>query len=628
MLIIGFTVVARPDGVEFRPYAEDRARARRLICAVQDESQTVLLMGRLHYREDVLQRLRHRTDQQTWERCLESDAALASAIYRLEGVDGLTRLEGDFVAVCHDRQARRLIALRDPMGKYPLFWTQHPDGIAIGTSIRPLCDVMPSIEIDPEFTADYLAFPYEFCAELPLERTAYRGVHRLLAGWTWDVDLSHGQVACRQHWRWRDKIVPVDVKSVNEAGAMVRERLEGAVRVRLSRHAQTASHFSGGFDSTSIALLASRLGGSPVHTLSLVYESEAMLSQETEYVRAGLDCDPTLVPHFLPADGLLDYDRFDQVPLLDEPSVIGSRWNTFALMTRMAAEAGADTIMGGDGADHQFSHAPHSFVAELLGRGQIRQAWRLANRYSYSSSQSALRIVGVAARQLVPPRLRDGLRPLLDGGRVPFEQLTDRTVPPWLTADFVRRYNLRERTLSRLYPLSPSGFLTAEALEYNAGDWLDWYAGMPYGITMSRPYLDPRLLTLGVALPQLLHVSFGRMKPVLAAALSDVLPEKIVARGRKIHFGIFITGIARHQAALESAIKKAPIPDGILDRQVMLDALSKTALGIYEQVLGVGRLRVTLSYLLWLSSRDAWSQLPVPRLPMEEVCHDESATPS
>ncbi len=396
---------------------------------------------------------------------------------------------------------------------------------------------------------------------------------------------------------------------------------------RLSRHAHTASHFSGGFDSTGVALLASRFGTTPLHALSLVYESEPMLAQETEYVRAGLESDATIVPHMLPADGLLDYDGHDRLPILDEPSAIGARWNTFDVLAQIAADSGADTVMSGDGADHQFSHAPQSFVADLLAAGKVRDAWRLANRYSYTSSQSALRIMGVAAKQLVPPRLRDGIGPLMRGGRAPFETLTDRTVPPWLTDDFVRRYDLRHRILSRMYPLSRSGFLTAEALEYNSGDWLDWYAGMSHGVSMSRPYLDPRLLTLGLALPKSFHAQPGRLKPVLAAALHDVLPEKIVNRGRKVHFGIFMNGMARHQAALMTVIKKAPMPDGILDRQVMLDALAKTALGIYDQVLGVGRLRVTLSYMMWLSSRDAWKKMPVPTLALQEVCLDESSTP-
>ena len=126
---------------------------------------------------------------------------------------------------------------------------------------------------------------------------------------------------------------------------------------------------------------------------------------------------------------------------------------------------------------------------------------------------------------------------------------------------------------------------------------------LPYGVTMSRPFFDPRLLALGLALPRRLHGQPGRMKPVLAAALHDVLPAKIVMRSRKTHFGIFMNGMARHKDALEAIIQEAPIPEGILHRPALLDALAKTALGIYDQLLGVGRLYMAVGYLMWLSRR-------------------------
>lgn len=626
MLSTGFTIVARPDSVEFRPYTQQRDHALRLLSAVQDDLQTVLVMGRLHYREDRLQRVRSRVDEWTWDQCRTNDAALARACYRIDGVDGLCRLEGDFVLACCDWTSRRLLILRDPMGNYPLFWVQQGDTIGVSTSIRPLTDLMRDVELDTEYAADFLAFPYEFCAELPVQHTVCRGVRRLLAGWLWDGNLSTRHVTCRPYWQWRDKIVPVAVNSVEEAGALVRERLEGAVRERLSRQAHTASHFSGGFDSTGVALLASRLSARPVHALSLVYRSEARLAGEDEFIRAALDSAATIVPHSIPADDLLDYDAYERQPFLDEPSVLGVRWNTFSVLARTAAEAGADIVMSGDGADHLFAHAPHSFVTELLGEGRIREAWQMANRCSYAYSQSAPRIMSEALKPFVPRRVRDGVGPFVRRGRTSFEALTERTIPPWFTEDFIRRHDLRRRILAWQYPLSRSGFITADALAFNAGDWLNWYAGMPHGVTMSRPYFDPRLLALGLALPRRLHAQPGRMKPVLAAALHDVLPGKIVTRSRKVHFGIFMNGMTRKQRVLEAIIQDAPIAEGILHRQVLGDALAKTALGIYDQM-GVGRLRIALSYLMWLSRREAWRRLPVPEIALEEVCDDRAFTP-
>ncbi|HUN96645.1 MAG TPA: asparagine synthase-related protein [Bradyrhizobium sp.] len=621
MLSIGFTIVAHRGSVEFHPYSRRREHAERFLSAVQDESQTLILMGRLHYREDQLLRLRSRMSDRIWTQCQASDAALAQACYRIDGIPGLCRLEGEFVLACYDRENQRLVSLRDPMGHYPLFWVQRGETIALSTSIRPLADHVPELDLDPEYAADYLSFPYENCAALPLAHTAYRGVRRLPPGSLWTANLSTRHVDCRSFWKWGDKVVPVAAGSLQEAGALVRERLEASVRERLSRNARTASHFSGGFDSTGVALLASRLTSEPVHAVSLVYETPPRLAGETEYIQAALDSSPTIVWHPIPAEDLLDYDDQERLSVLDEPSVTGARWHSFAVLARAAAEAGADTLMGGDGADHLFAHAPRSYVCELLSIGKVRQAWRLANHYSYTYGLSARQIMTEAMQQFVPRRLRDGLGPFLRGGRTRFDTVTERTIPPWFTEDFIRRHRLRERILAYQLPLSRSGFLTADALAFSAGDWVAWYAGMPEGVTMSRPYFDPRLLTLGLGLPKWLHAEPGPMKPVLAAALDDILPEKILKRSRKVHFGIFTSGMVRQREALETVIREAPIPDGILDRSVLLDALAKTTLGVYRRQFGVERLRIALSYLMWLSQRAAWKQLPVPGIALLDLCH-------
>jgi hypothetical protein len=61
----------------------------------------------------------------------------------------------------------------------------------------------------------------------------------------------------------------------------------------------------------------------------------------------------------------------------------------------------------------------------------------------------------------------------------------------------------------------------------------------------------------------------------------------------------------------------------MVHREALLDALGKGALGIYPDQWGVGRLRIALSYLTWLTTRAAWRKLPVPTIPLQEVPHDE-----
>jgi asparagine synthase (glutamine-hydrolysing) len=615
MLAAGFTIAADSRALDIRLYGPRRL-ARQLLSFDAAATRTVLLIGQLLYRDDT----RHRLGIAA----ADSDAALAGACYDAAGVHGLCHLEGDFVVAVCDRRQGKITVVRDPMGHYPFFFARHSGGLALGTSIRPLGDLLPVLEPDPDYAADYLAFPYDTCPEMPLGHTAYRGVERLRPGWLLECDVATTSVASRPWWRWSERAQEQTVKSVAEAGALVREKLEGAIRERLSRNARTASLFSGGFDSTGVALLASRLSQTEVDAVSLVFERRERLVRETDFIRAALERDPRLVWHPIPADDLLDYDNMDAMPLLDEPCALAPRRNTFAVLARTAAEAGADVLLSGDGADGLFGIVPRYYVAELLRNGRWQEAWRWAKRYSYAYGLSAGRIMAEAAREFLPARMRDGISVVRRGKRAEFDTLTERMVPPWLTDRFARRHHLRQRILAMKIPLARGGFIAGEALTYSAGDWLTWYAAIPNGVIMSHPFFDPRVTTLAIGLPRALHAEPWPMKPVLAAALRDVLPEKIVLRSRKVHFGIFIDGMTRRRQELAALIRDAPIDDDILDKPALLEALDKATLGLHQNQWTVGRLRVALSYLSWLSTRQAWQQLEVPWFPLEEIARAPS----
>ena len=613
MLTTGFTVIARPTVVEFRSYAQRRELMARLLSFAQDEGLSVLVMGRLYYRDDQLRRLRHQVEERTLDECRRSDAALAHALCRTGGIESLYRLEGDFALVCHDRTANRLVALRDPLGAYPVFWVHQAGVIALSTSIRPLVD-LSSAELSIEYMADYLAFPTDVIAELPVRHTAYRDVQRLLPGWAWEARLSTRDIHCRPYWSWEVKPADFAGASVEEAGEIVRERLGAAVRERLSPQAQTASHFSGGLDSTGVALLASRMTaevGRPLHALSLVYRRDRMLALEQEYIQAALRGTAGITPHIIPADDLLDFDDHEQIPPLDEPWALEARFKLVRTLVQAAEHAGADTVMTGDGADHFFAPPVHAVLGDLLAKGRVGQAWKLATRYSYVSSQSAGSVLLEAVKLRVPLRLRDGIRALLKGGRTPFEALTERTIPPWFTRDFIRRHRLRQRILDRQLPVFRAGVMTPADMVCVTGDANLWHVGVPHGVVICRPYWDPRLVALGLSLPTRLHARSGQMKPVLAAALRDVLPEESLRLRSKVLFGELNSGLAKNRESLEEIIRLAPVPDGIIDRPALMEALAKAALGIYAEAISVGRLRLTLSYLTWSSRREAWMKQSV-----------------
>src|SRR5439155_26618440 len=116
---VGFKVFARHARAEFQVHDHGQPDRPPLVTQAATAGVRAVLMGRLYYRAELRAALGPAATEPR-NRAEESDAALALAVYRQHGLAGLERLEGDFALVVFDEGTRRLVAMRDPMGGYPI----------------------------------------------------------------------------------------------------------------------------------------------------------------------------------------------------------------------------------------------------------------------------------------------------------------------------------------------------------------------------------------------------------------------------------------------------------------------------------------------------------------------------
>ena len=121
MIAVGFTVVADGHQILFQPFANSDELATHHLSFSKDGDLTFLLMGRIYYRTDHLGWLSGRINAARHEACRTSDSALVAALYAEGGLERLELLEGDFILVGSDAAERRLVAIRSPLGAFPLF---------------------------------------------------------------------------------------------------------------------------------------------------------------------------------------------------------------------------------------------------------------------------------------------------------------------------------------------------------------------------------------------------------------------------------------------------------------------------------------------------------------------------
>ncbi|HEX2192707.1 MAG TPA: asparagine synthase-related protein [Acidimicrobiales bacterium] len=599
MIDVGFEAVVVDGTASFRAFASSEQLAERHLDSCDTGESAFLLIGRLHYRSEHLGRLRPRLRPGDYEACRTSDAALAACLYREGGVTGLTRLLGDYLVAGFDRSRRRLVVLRDPTGAYPCFWTSTGPSIRVATTLRVMDEGGRHLEVDDEYLADYFAFPDDSLAELPAERTAYRGVHRLLPGWCLEVDVAAGQV--RRHWAcdWAQRLAPCTVTSLDQAGDLVRAQLAASVAERLSKSGRNAAHFSGGFDSTAVALLANELllpGGEPLEALTLVYEHDQVQVGEGEYVAAALAGCRGIHHHRCPADELVDFAGHDRIPLVDEPSPMVADYARMDALLETAQRAGADTVLSGDGGDILFYRSPASMVAELLRRGRPGRALDLARASAVRRSESTAGILRRGAAlglRITPPRTS-----VLQASK-------------WLTRDFAEGMNLTQRTRRWESQRDEGRSFSLGQVPLLAGDWYHWNLAVPRGLVQPRPFFDVRLMGVAAQLPADLGLVPAPIKPVLAGAMAGTLPEAILTRPTKAHFNSALSGYARHHEWLLEIVRDAP-PDGIVDRRALVEAVGRVALGAFPSARAANRLAMAFGYLLWVVNRQRWRSRPVP----------------
>jgi asparagine synthase (glutamine-hydrolysing) len=548
-----------------------------------------------------------------------SEAETALGAFRDRGLAGLQALRGEFSLVLFDGPGGRLLALRDPVGSWPLYWRGGPEGVTVGTRLRPLAPEGGSA-LDLDFVADYLVHPFGF-DELAVEATPFRGVRRLLPG---TLTSLSGTGACRTEARWDWEAEMPDLRGITpaEAGRELARRLDEAVG-RRTAEGGLAAHLSGGLDSSSVLYLASRhlQGRTPpacLPALSVVFRHPS-LAGERGPMKAVLDCCPAAAPCEVDGEGTPDYDWFGgELPLHDEPCPGLYGVARARRMFEAARQAGACQVLTGGVAD-EFLLGRRLYLADLFASGRWRSLWREARRCAAAENRSLGEILW--QRALVPASpawLREGPGTFLRRGYGRWPHFGLFAIPPWVRPSFARAHGLAGRFRDVVRAINRTPRWRSEnlyKLRRNSGDWGSWYVGAVRGVWNSYPFLDPDVVTFCLALPPAVNDVPGTLKPVLGEAMRGRLPAPVLERRFKANTAAtYCAGLARHLPGVIDLVRRSRLADGdIFDPEILLRAVREHAQGVGS--VSFMRLTGALALVAWYEQVDSprWRDLPAPQ---------------
>lgn len=511
----------------------------------------------------------------------ESDTEVILAAWQVWGEEMLPKFNGMWALAIFDTQSRDLFLARDRFGIKPLFYALSPQLFAFASEQRALSR---SGLIAPVFDTDVarrvLVDPFGVEGS---EYTMFKQINRLQSGHC--MRLREGKLTVRRWWRTID-CLPIVPASDAERVERFRELFHDAVALRMRSDVPIGTCLSGGFDSSAVvcsmaahekAGLGSRDCAAWRHAFVATFPGA--LNDErpmAEEAAAWAQVNPTFLA-IGDTDALTDIDRI----LDDNDDVYISLPTAPWLIYRELRRHDVTVSLDGHGADELMG----AYLQDgQIGRFRIRNLIADLTSSSKVARRSADLLRAVFIQQQGHYFMRGGA--LAIPAELPLVAEDDVLPKDWGGLN------------RRLYRMFHSTVLPTILRNFDR-------LSMAHGIEVRMPFMDWRLVTYTMALPENSKVRDGYSKFVARQALVKAMPESIRTARRKVGFNSpmpeWLNGpLASWTAELLS--RKVPAFTELVDEvrlQVAVDRLTKSKEWDWKTV---GRIWPYLN-LKWMMAR-------------------------
>jgi len=518
-------------------------------------------------------------------------------------VDSFKGVGGSRVVVA--ARGDEVLVSGDLAGQRPVF---HPsvscDGLVAASHARLLAvHAGPRAGLDAEWLAAHLLLPG--AADVWWTRTPWRGVNALRPGWTLHA-RGDGTLTQARH-----TMLSAPAESLESGALALRESLRQAVGSRVGDARCPTADFSGGLDSSTLAVLASdHVDGLAALTVATGGVDDAQIAteaaQQVARVRHQVIAEPA---------ALLPYADLEHAPPTDEPwfgaaTSARERW----WMRQVAAE-GSDLHLSGDGGDGVLLATP-AYLADLSAARHGQALWRhavgwarLRHQAPHSLIRAAVGLRGTSHAQFC----RSAAERLDASTRSPqgWAELVSRfTISPagrWATREAraaVARL-LREHADTHAEAGVPGrmGIGDAAAMQalnaFARRQRLDGDVAAQWLVNHHAPYLDDGVVRACWSVPAWQRTSPIQVKPLLRRAMTGTVPAAVLDRTTKGDYTApAYRGLRAHAGALRELISTSRLAAaGLFHRAELMAELDR---GIRGHSIRLAALDAVIGTEVWL----------------------------
>ena len=443
-----------------------------------------------------------------------SDVETVLALYRKSGPSCMEAMRGMFAFALWDAAQEKLLLARDRFGEKPLYLHRDAAGrVWFASEMKALLAGIPghkSLPVCPEAVHLFMVYQY-----VPEPRTMLSDVTKLPSGHF--LELSPQMLAeraglpeSRAYWRYTEA-APL----AGDAPALVRERLEQAVRLTLRSDVPVGISLSGGIDSSIIAALSRRFHGGALHAFSVGYEGRPRNDERALAQRLAQELEMPFFDVELTTRGFASaFPRlvFDMDDPIGDIAAYG-----YHSVSALARQHGVPVLLSGLGADELFwgyewvrkavrktltkaANTPRGWIARRLSASPSRAIFYDTQEWMRDAASATERIMTPAAAGQIASSAWTRYFESDDWGHVPL-WLSDILNRTWLTSNCLAlsdRVSMAHSVEARL-PFLDAGLVDA-VTGMRRGGLEDWKSG---------------------------H------KQLLIAAVRDLLPAEVLGRRKR-----------------------------------------------------------------------------------------------
>lgn len=501
----------------------------------------------------------------------------------LDGVpDGVAwRWPGSYTVV--RTSAEETTIWSDLGGAWPMYTTVVAGGVYWSSSARSLAGLTRG-GVDVDRLASTLVAPS--AAGLVEGRSFFADVDVAPPGHR--ISLSdNGSISAVPVWR------PTHVH--RDHVRRLRVELSASVAVRVDGARAPSVDLSGGFDSTSLALLAAgQLYPAATVTGVTLHPQGTSYGGDLSYARLA-GAHPGITHRLLPLGAQhRPYGRLGEVPAGDEPAPSTIGYAAFSHQMRYLAELGSDCHMTGDGGD-ALLWTPSLFLADLVRARRYPRALTEAVRWARVTRRPVTPLLRAAMRTAGTTRaaaLADLARSLRTPAAQPATKRGDVAwFPPVGFAQWATQ-SLRDRIASiasslvdsddpAWWPDHTTRHIADAIATTGRTAHADAQLAGACGVGLHNPYCDSRLIDTVLSIPGDDRSGPAEYKPLMRHAMADLFPPALAMRVTKGDLSAdYYQGLRANLADVHALTDGHLVAAGLVDPAAFTATLTLAAAGI------------------------------------------------